>query len=166
VTNRWKCVDRGDGMLFVGNVMIERDGTDYSGKSRITDRSSDALGDHRYGQWNAGHLWGALRLLRCVQCDGLFVGHHAATLCSDECQRSRLAAKRRFRPSRISRTVRRRQARQALTCVVCGAPLDAERSNRKCCSDRCRQRRHRIGLLTIGEEEFDVAMPVEITVEL
>jgi predicted nucleic acid-binding Zn ribbon protein len=141
VANRWKCTERADGTILAGNVLVERDGQDYSGKTRICDAAAHALVDD--GQWNAGHLYGRLRLLRCIECGGLFVGDHAASLCSDDCLRKHRASKRPHRPSRITRTVRRQQEREGLTCVVCGTPIAAQRSNRKCCSDRCRQRWHR-----------------------
>lgn len=145
----WKCTEElENGSARVGDVLIERDGTDDSGKYRITDRSADALGDHVYGQWNGGHEWGSLRLLRCVQCHGLFVGHHAAGLCGDECRRLRLRASRPHVPSKMNRTERRRQAREGLTCMACGDPIEAQRVNRKCCSDRCRQRLRRQSIET------------------
>jgi hypothetical protein len=141
VTNRWKCEERDDGAtLLVGSILIERDGTDYSGNYRITDRSAEALGAI---QWNAGQGFSRLRVRRCIQCDGLFVGDHAATLCSDACERKHRAAKRRHRPSWLLRAERSRQVRAALTCAVCGVPLEAKRSTGKYCSGRCRQRWHR-----------------------
>lgn len=120
-------MERADGTILAGNVLVERDGWDYSGKSRICDE--------------AAH--GRLRLHRYIECGGLFVGDHASTLCSDDCQRKHRVPKRPRLPSRIARTERRRQAREALTCVVCGTSMEAARSHRKYCSDRCRQRWHR-----------------------
>jgi hypothetical protein len=134
-------VERADGMILADNVLVERDGQDYSGKTRICDAAAHALAHDE--QWNAGHLYGRLRLHRCIECRGLFVGDHAASLCSDECQRKHRVPQRQKLPSRISRTERRRQAREGLACVVCGKAMEAQRSTRKCCSDRCRQRLHR-----------------------
>jgi hypothetical protein len=139
VTTRWKCQRTADGTILAGNVVIERDGFDYSGKARICDAAAAALADD--GQWNAGHLYGRLRLLLCVQCGDQYVGDHASTLCSDECKRKH--QRQSLTPAQRLRMEQRKLARQGLKCAACGAPMQADRSSRKCCSDRCRQRWHR-----------------------
>jgi hypothetical protein len=49
-------VERADGMILADNVLVERDGQDYSGKTRICDAAAHALAHDE--QWNAGHLYG------------------------------------------------------------------------------------------------------------
>jgi hypothetical protein len=87
-----------------------------------------------------------LRFKQCPQCTGFFIGHRTAGVCSDDCrrlwrQRKNTATKRKSRDWW-------RENRDDLPqdCEHCGVPMQASRSTRRFCSDRCRKAAARTAL--------------------
>jgi hypothetical protein len=83
----------------------------------------------------------------CEQCGREFyrAKHGSRRYCSDDCA---AAAGRAHRAQHNTEMVRERSeartaARSGQTCIICGEPLEAARSTRRTCSDRCRTAAHR-----------------------
>jgi predicted nucleic acid-binding Zn ribbon protein len=74
-------------------------------------------------------------LRRCNVCDGWAAGGGAG-VCSDVCRKVYRAGRARERRARA-------RVAATETCVVCGAPLDMQRTSRRFCSNRCRQAEYR-----------------------
>ena len=88
---------------------------------------------------------GAVRLHRCEVCEGFFIAHYSARICSDACAKEnrREWIEEHRRPRRPSKAAQRRAALAAARCQVCGAPFKALRLTARYCSNRCRQQHHR-----------------------
>jgi hypothetical protein len=159
--HRYHAVIERDGKLYADDICIGRiehgrirtpDLFGYGGRE-IADRLGmpPVYGDlHAYRCPDCAayflHLGSALFLPRCADCQEII----DATIGAE--RRARSAELRRERVARWveKRSEARRAARKArepVACAVCGSPIEAVRSTRKTCSDRCRQALHRSGAL-------------------
>jgi hypothetical protein len=87
-------------------------------------------------------------LCTCQQCGAEFyrAWRGSRRYCSDNCAHE---ADRIHRAQHNADMVRERSearaaARSGQTCIVCGEPLEAARSTKRTCSDRCRTAAHRL----------------------
>ena len=82
----------------------------------------------------------------CGQCGAQFVAHKFAgnrvPICSDRCARERRVAQQRQWHEAAPQYRQRAEARAGRTCEQCGAAIEAARSTKRFCSDRCRIRAH------------------------
>jgi endogenous inhibitor of DNA gyrase (YacG/DUF329 family) len=96
----------------------------------------------------------------CQQCGRIFLTkrrskHAAIRICSDVCRRAYNATVKRawyqnyefkdrlIERANAARARRNAERRKGRICQACGAPVEAERSSKKFCSDRCRVAAHR-----------------------
>ena len=84
----------------------------------------------------------------CRHCGAGFyrAGHSNSRHCSDECAlESARAGRSRVNATMVrERSEARAAARAGLVCIICGEPIEAARSTRRTCSDRCRTVAHRL----------------------
>ena len=85
-----------------------------------------------------GHGWHLQALYRCQHC-GWWAAGSGFLWCSDACRRSGVARQARERRARRVATARPKM----VICSTCSAPIEAQRTTRKFCSNRCRQAAHR-----------------------
>ena len=76
------------------------------------------------------------RLLQCLTCGQLFIGHYASRCCSPDCAKVRVA-------DRADRRKQDKADERRGTCPVCGSGTEPERSTGVYCSVACRQKAYR-----------------------
>jgi hypothetical protein len=152
IKGRWiAVVERSDGRMFTGNVEVTIDGGKrprLSGSWRLSEETALGLGlaSRPIGTWVV-RSDAAARLHRCRICRGFFIAHHAMRLCSDTCakvNRQAWVEAHRWPPPQPSKAAQRRNALASARCRVCGGPFQPMRLSARFCSNRCRQKHHRV----------------------
>jgi hypothetical protein len=154
-------VEERNGSLYVGGVRLAFD--DATGRLANTSfyRVEEAVAAEAQARGEnmpvaLVHTSGWLR--RCARCRSPFLGHYAATLCSEECRMAQQRDHvRKAWPRRSAREIARRDAARAArvaVCRQCGGPIvGTERPSRRLfCSTRCRMRAHRAIFRESGEK--------------
>jgi hypothetical protein len=143
------------GELYVGRIRIASlDDLDASGRPWLSDKALDKLPP--LPKWRQNYV-----LQKCGRAlyddSGRWDGISRCTnrfICSSACRQPSCRAcreqgdrerKARFIEKRSRARANARYARPPVACAVCGEPIAAERSTRRYCSDKCRQRAHRGG---------------------
>src|ERR1700758_2286062 len=123
-----------DGKLFAGDVRVYiSEDFSWHGTARLFEDTREGL-----------RLWDHARLIKCRQCGGKFIGHHAARLCSQECI---AAAKKLVQRKAIEKRSKLRswvkEHGDARRCKICDREMYGTRKTRKYCSNACRQAAYR-----------------------
>ena len=91
-------------------------------------------------------LW---RKTSCRHCGRGFyrIGKYLGHVCSEVCARKAAlpGLKRKIARQTAARSKKRAEARAGRSCLVCGEPMEAKRSTKRYCSERCRVAAHRNG---------------------